>query len=122
MAVNDRWGNDCRGKHGGFFVCEYGGEVSGSCIPNDPTHPWTTHEGMGKSFGYNRIVRPSATPAATVLFACACPVASLPRSRRHECQAGAARGGARDSTPLETSVHTPRLAPPRRPRRPTRCR
>ena len=55
IAVNDRWGNDCRGKHGGFYVCEYGGEVSGSCIADNPTHPWTAHEGMGKSFGYNRI-------------------------------------------------------------------
>ena len=93
--MNDRWGNDCRGKHGalssqreqaahsyrvcvcwgalftlcagccsaccvhdtagGFYVCEYGGEVSGSCISDNPTHPWTAHEGMGKSFGYNRI-------------------------------------------------------------------
>ena len=40
---------------GGFYVCEYGGEVSGSCISDNPTHPWTAHEGMGKSFGYNRI-------------------------------------------------------------------
>ena len=22
IAINDRWGNDCRGKHGGFYVCE----------------------------------------------------------------------------------------------------
>lgn len=34
IAINDRWGNDCRGKHGGFFVCEYGGEVAGSCMLN----------------------------------------------------------------------------------------
>lgn len=55
VAINDRWGNDCRGKHGGFYVCEYGGEVDGSCITDNPTHPWTSHEGMGKSFGYNAI-------------------------------------------------------------------
>jgi alpha-L-fucosidase len=55
VAINDRWGNECRGKHGGFYVCEYGGEVNGSCITSDPTHPWTAHEGMGKSFGYNRL-------------------------------------------------------------------
>ena len=34
VAINDRWGNECRGKHGGFFVCEYGGEVAGSCMLN----------------------------------------------------------------------------------------
>jgi alpha-L-fucosidase len=50
IAINDRWGNDCRGKHGGFYVCEYGGEVAGSCITDKPAHPWTAHEGMGKSF------------------------------------------------------------------------
>ena len=55
IAINDRWGNDCRGKHGGFYVCEYGGEVGGSCITSNPGHPWTSHEGMGKSFGYNKI-------------------------------------------------------------------
>mmetsp|Transcript_114003 Transcript_114003/g.185803 ORF Transcript_114003/g.185803 Transcript_114003/m.185803 type:complete len:484 (-) Transcript_114003:141-1592(-) len=55
VAVNDRWGNDCRGKHGGFYVCEYSGEVGGSCIADKPEHPWTSHEGMGQSFGYNKI-------------------------------------------------------------------
>ena len=55
MAVNDRWGNETRGKHGGFFVCEYSGETDGSCITENPTHAWTSHEGMGKSFGYNKL-------------------------------------------------------------------
>eukprot|EP01121_Diplochlamys_sp_Union-15-3_P006860 TRINITY_DN1740_c0_g1_i2.p1 TRINITY_DN1740_c0_g1~~TRINITY_DN1740_c0_g1_i2.p1 ORF type:complete len:456 (+),score=65.14 TRINITY_DN1740_c0_g1_i2:87-1454(+) len=54
VAINDRWGNDCRGKHGGYFVCEY--SAFKGCPPNgDMTHPWTAHRGMGQSFGYNRI-------------------------------------------------------------------
>ena len=55
VAVNDRWGNECRGKNGGFWVCEYSGQIGGSCITADPYHPWTTHQGMGHSFGYNRL-------------------------------------------------------------------
>ena len=74
IAINDRWGNDCRGKHGGFYVCEYGGEVSGSCIGSNPTHPWTSHEGMGKSFGYNRIDEYKCapfSPATLAIWSCA---------------------------------------------------
>jgi len=55
VLINDRYGNECRGKHGSYFICEYSGDVDGSCITDNPTHPWTAHEGMGGSFGYNRI-------------------------------------------------------------------
>ena len=38
--MNDRWGNECRGKHGGYFVCENGG-YSDWCKGSygGPAHP-----------------------------------------------------------------------------------
>jgi alpha-L-fucosidase len=54
VAVNDRWGNETRGRHGGYFVCEYS-LVTPFCPPGaHPQHPWTQTQGMGHSFGYNR--------------------------------------------------------------------
>jgi len=54
IAINDRWGNDTRAKHGGYYVCEY--SAFKGCPPNNDTqHPWTAHEGIGGSFGYNRL-------------------------------------------------------------------
>ncbi len=50
VVVNDRWGKDCRSKHGGFYTTEYGnyGDVEG-------THKdWEECRGIGASFGYNR--------------------------------------------------------------------
>ncbi|HRD57665.1 MAG TPA: alpha-L-fucosidase [Ferruginibacter sp.] len=48
IVVNDRWGNDTKGKHGGFQTSEYGaGNVSGS-------KAWEETRGIGQSFGYNR--------------------------------------------------------------------
>jgi alpha-L-fucosidase len=48
IVVNDRWGNDTKGKHGSFYTSEYGqGTVSAG-------HPWEECRGIGESFGYNR--------------------------------------------------------------------
>ncbi|MGB4816560.1 MAG: alpha-L-fucosidase [Ferruginibacter sp.] len=48
IAVNDRWGNDTKGKHGGFQTSEYGlGTISGN-------KAWEETRGIGQSFGYNR--------------------------------------------------------------------
>lgn len=48
IVVNDRWGNDTKGKHGSFYTSEYGqGEQSDN-------HPWEECRGIGESFGYNR--------------------------------------------------------------------
>jgi len=48
VVVNDRWGGDCRHKHGGYFTTEYGaGLASGQ-------HPWEENRGMGYSYGYSR--------------------------------------------------------------------
>lgn len=48
VVVNDRWGNDCRGKHGGHYTTEYG---AGSATD---AHPWEECRGIGLSFGYNQ--------------------------------------------------------------------
>ncbi len=48
LVINDRWGNDCRHKHGGFYTTEYG-----SGMDND-SHPWEESRGIGSSYGLNR--------------------------------------------------------------------
>ncbi len=48
LVINDRWGNDCRHKHGGFYTTEYGSGM------DDDAHPWEENRGMGHSYGYNR--------------------------------------------------------------------
>ncbi len=48
LVINDRWGNDSRHKHGGFYTTEYGSGM------NDDSHPWEENRGMGYSYGYNR--------------------------------------------------------------------
>ncbi len=48
VVVNDRWGKDCRHKHGGYYTTEYGAGLA------DDTHPWEESRGMAYSYGYNR--------------------------------------------------------------------
>jgi alpha-L-fucosidase len=55
VVVNDRWGKETRGKHGGYYTTEYG-EVhvgKGKDVPKEK-HPWEENRGIGRSFGYNR--------------------------------------------------------------------
>ncbi|MCI1649018.1 MAG: alpha-L-fucosidase [Bacteroides sp.] len=54
IVVNDRWGKDTRGKHGGFYTTEY--DISGdqSAAKGKTGHPWEECRGIGGSFGYNR--------------------------------------------------------------------
>jgi len=54
VVVNDRWGNETRSKHGGYYTTEYD-------LLNDKNaegavfdHPWEECRGMAGSFGYNR--------------------------------------------------------------------
>lgn len=55
IVVNDRWGNDTKGKHGSFYTSEYGhGGNDNTAIPNGFQKPWEECRGMGDSFGYNR--------------------------------------------------------------------
>ena len=55
VVVNDRWGKDCRGRHGGHYTTEYGygggDKVTGF-------HPWEECRGIGNSFGYNKFETP----------------------------------------------------------------
>ena len=48
VVINDRWGKECRHKHGGYYTTEYGAGMK------DASHPWEENRGMGYSFGYNR--------------------------------------------------------------------
>jgi len=54
VAVNDRWGKETRGVHGGYYTTEYGlvGEKAESGTTQ--LHPWEECRGIGNSFGYNR--------------------------------------------------------------------
>ncbi len=48
IVVDDRWGNDTKGKHGSFYTSEYGhGDITAG-------KPWEETRGIGQSFGYNR--------------------------------------------------------------------
>jgi len=48
VVVNDRWGKDCRHKHGGYYTTEYAAGMK------DASHPWEESRGMAYSYGYNR--------------------------------------------------------------------
>ena len=51
VVVNDRWGNDCRHKHGGYWTTEYAAGLQ------DGSHPWEESRGMAYSYGLNRAER-----------------------------------------------------------------
>jgi alpha-L-fucosidase len=48
VVVNDRWGQETRHHHGGYYTTEYGAGLP------DATHPWEENRGIGFSYGYNR--------------------------------------------------------------------
>jgi alpha-L-fucosidase len=50
VVVNDRWGIDTRGHHGGYHTSEYSSEKD----KVSAEHPWEESRGMGQSYGYNR--------------------------------------------------------------------
>jgi len=54
IVVNDRWGSDTRGKHGGFYTTEYDLLHGENAADNNFEHPWEECRGIGGSFGYNR--------------------------------------------------------------------
>lgn len=51
VVINDRWGKDCRHRHGGYWSTEYGAGLK------DGSHPWEECRGMAYSFGFNRAER-----------------------------------------------------------------
>ncbi len=52
VAINDRWGEETRGVHGGYYTTEYF-RVHSDTI-EEYKHSWEECRGMGSSFGYNR--------------------------------------------------------------------
>jgi alpha-L-fucosidase len=55
VVINDRWGNDTRSRHGGYFTSEYGHVDAGKKL--DDCHKWEECRAIGKSFIYNRSER-----------------------------------------------------------------
>ncbi len=53
VAVNDRWGKDARGVHGGYYTTEYSKVYSDETVTGYH-HSWEECRGMGASFGLNR--------------------------------------------------------------------
>jgi len=54
VAVNDRWGKETRETDGGFYTSEYAGFTKPG-VELGSIHKWEECQGMGKSFGYNRM-------------------------------------------------------------------
>ncbi len=55
VVVNDRWGKETRGKHGGYHTTEYDLlEGDQSAKGKVMEHPWEECRGIGTSFGVNR--------------------------------------------------------------------
>lgn len=55
VVVNDRWGKETRGKHGGIYTTEYDLVHDKKGIGEAASHPWEECRGIGTSFGYNRV-------------------------------------------------------------------
>lgn len=51
VVVNDRWGKECRHRHGGYWTTEYTAGL------RDGAHPWEESRGMAASYGLNRAER-----------------------------------------------------------------
>lgn len=51
VCVNDRWGKETRGIHGGYFSTEY---ESVHDRTGEKERPWEECRGIGTSFGYNQ--------------------------------------------------------------------
>ena len=54
ICVNDRWGKETRGVHGGYFTTEYDMSHDRKGV-GETDRPWEECRGIGTSFGYNRI-------------------------------------------------------------------
>ena len=70
VVVNDRWGKETRGKHGGYYTTEYGEGMK------DAAHPWEEMRGMGYSFGYNRAEQIDDYQSARALILMLCDLVS----------------------------------------------
>jgi alpha-L-fucosidase len=54
VVVNDRWGKETRGVHGGYYTTEYDLVHSEDSKNMEFTRPWEECRGIGGSFGFNR--------------------------------------------------------------------
>ncbi len=54
VCVNDRWGKETRGVHGGYFTTEYD-MVHDQKGVGEINRPWEECRGIGTSFGYNQV-------------------------------------------------------------------
>jgi alpha-L-fucosidase len=54
VAINDRWGKETRGVHGGYHTTEYGLVHDEEATAATSPHPFEECRGIGHSFGYNR--------------------------------------------------------------------
>ena len=54
VVVNDRWGKETRGKHGGIWTTEYDLVHQGNASDMEMERYWEECRGIGTSFGYNR--------------------------------------------------------------------
>lgn len=54
VCVNDRWGKETRGVHGGYFTTEYD-MVHDKVGVGETGRPWEECRGIGTSFGYNQV-------------------------------------------------------------------
>ena len=54
VVVNDRWGEETRGKHGGIWTTEYDLVHNADANEMEIEHYWEECRGIGTSFGYNR--------------------------------------------------------------------
>jgi alpha-L-fucosidase len=54
VCVNDRWGKETRGVHGGYFTTEYD-LVHDNKGLGKTDRPWEECRGIGTSFGYNQV-------------------------------------------------------------------
>lgn len=54
VTVNDRWGKETRGVHGGYFTTEYDLVHDRNGV-GETGRPWEECRGIGTSFGYNQV-------------------------------------------------------------------
>jgi alpha-L-fucosidase len=54
VCVNDRWGEETRGVHGGYFTTEYDLVHDREGV-GEAERPWEECRGIGTSFGYNQV-------------------------------------------------------------------
>ncbi|TAM81359.1 MAG: alpha-L-fucosidase, partial [Acidobacteria bacterium] len=67
IVINDRWGKETRGADGGFYTSEYG-MAHGKQAEYASVHKWEECQGIGKSFGYNRMETASDYKSAAQLI------------------------------------------------------